>query len=589
MDVVISVPYDEVKVITWSPDSGRFALVTADPYEPQDKHKLLIYDATNGDLLLSPQTSGEFSLDWSPDGKILLTGGMDGVSRLWDADSGTLLFEYPGHSIDVVAARFSPDGTRFATASRDGTVIIHDIAGGKVLLTIGEPLKNISDRVSDLSSWAYSLAWSPDSKYLAVGFPDGSVEIWDNIHGEKYRELKGHTGGIIDMDWSPDGRYIATDSGDRTVRLWEASTGRLVLTINSKWFALDFSPDSRYLTTSYSDIRLWDLSVLPPIMAYPPVEQIAWCDVMWSPDGRYLEEGCAVRDSLNDYQGVATNLGLLIDWSPDSTRIVGGLVSDPISKPVIVDAKTGKILVELKTAIPTQVYSYATNGWSPDGSLVASSSFAPSFTVIWDPNTGLELARTPNYDCHLMRPTFSPDSQLFVVGCNYTGGNTPLRIFNAHTGELVRELTSQDGMTISGTWSPDGKYLAVTYSESMLRIYDASNWEEIQSFAAHSGEVWDVNWSPDGTRLVSGDVNGQGFVWDFATGQIIQSFKNTVIYSVDWSPDGKLIVAGGCSTVDCFITIRRAWQSTQELIDYAKECCVMRELTQEERAQFGLP
>jgi len=37
------------------------------------------------------------------------------------------------------------------------------------------------------------------------------------------------------------------------------------------------------------------------------------------------------------------------------------------------------------------------------------------------------------------------------------------------------------------------------------------------------------------------------------------------------------------------MTIRRAWQSTQELIDYAKECCVIRDLTKEERTQFGLP
>ena len=235
-------------------------------------------------------------LDWSPDGKTLLTGGRDGVCRLWDADSGALLHEYPGHSIDVMAARFSPDGTRFASASRDDTVIIQEIASGKVLLTIGEPLINIPDIMDLDSKWAYSLAWSPDGKYLAVGFPDGGVEIWDTFAGERYKVLQGLTGGILDMDWSTDGRYLATNSGDRTVRLWEAFRGRLVLTINSKWYALDFSPDSRYLATSYYDVRIWDLSILSPLMAYPHTEDFAWCDVMWSPDGRYLAENCTVRD-----------------------------------------------------------------------------------------------------------------------------------------------------------------------------------------------------------------------------------------------------------------------------------------------------
>jgi WD40 repeat protein len=95
-----------------------------------------------------------------------------------------------------------------------------------------------------------------------------------------------------------------------------------------------------------------------------------------------------------------------------------------------------------------------------------------------------------------------------------------------------------------------------------------------------------VNWSPDGTRLISGDYGGKAYVWDFATGQIVQSFAiDDQISSVDWSPDGKYVAATGYNN----LIIRRAWQSTQELIDYARECCMFRQLTEAERAQFGLP
>jgi hypothetical protein len=66
---------------------------------------------------------------------------------------------------------------------------------------------------------------------------------------------------------------------------------------------------------------------------------------------------------------------------------------------------------------------------------------------------------------------------------------------------------------------------------------------------------------------------------------VVQSFTNPWIYSVDWSPDGKFIAADNSIT----LTIRRAWQSAEELIAYAKECCVWRELTPEERIQYGLP
>ncbi len=305
---------------------------------------------------------------------------------------------------------------------------------------------------------------------------------------------------------------------------------------------------------------------------------------MWSPDGNYLATQGMIYEVTEDYQGWKTYLQGLVDWSPDSTRIVGSIFPNA----AIVDAKSGEVLVKLKTPPPAPDGIYQASAWSPDGRLVASSTYPGYWTVIWDPSTGEELARTPTYDCYLMRPIFSPDSQYLVAGCIFSGDNTPLRIFSARTGELVRELPSQDGQSFSGVWSPDGKYLAVPYSKAMVRIWDTSTWEVVQSFSAHTGDVWDVDWSPDGSRLVSQDFNGMGYVWDFATGQVVQIFTNINTPSVDWSPDGKFIsiaITGNDPT----LTMRRAWQSTQELIDYAKECCVMRELTPEERSQFGLP
>jgi hypothetical protein len=58
------------------------------------------------------------------------------------------------------------------------------------------------------------------------------------------------------------------------------------------------------------------------------------------------------------------------------------------------------------------------------------------------------------------------------------------------------------------------------------------------------------------------------------------------VYSVNWSPDGKYVAAGGYFNPP---VVRRAWQSTEDLIAYAKECCVTRTLTPEECQQFGLP
>jgi hypothetical protein len=76
-------------------------------------------------------------------------------------------------------------------------------------------------------------------------------------------------------------------------------------------------------------------------------------------------------------------------------------------------------------------------------------------------------------------------------------------------------------------------------------------------------------------------------VWDAATGEEVISFGVPGFTSrVEWSPDGKqIIVAGGFDMP----VVKRVWQSTQELIEYARECCVFRELTEAEREQYGLP
>jgi WD40 repeat protein len=121
-----------------------------------------------------------------------------------------------------------------------------------------------------------------------------------------------------------------------------------------------------------------------------------------------------------------------------------------------------------------------------------------------------------------------------------------------------------------------------------MRIWDVATAELVQTFSGHTGfDNYGISWSPDGTRIASGDVNGMVKVWDPQTGDEVLGFQAAGgVVNVNWSPDGTHIIAVGWFNPPI---IRRVWPSTQELIDYAYECCVTRELTAEEREQFGLP
>ncbi len=125
------------------------------------------------------------SVSWSPERTRLATGSIDGTAKVWDSADGHELLTLRGHAGSVLFVSWSPDGTRLATGSMDGTAKVWDAADGRELLT----LKGHSDLVS-------SVAWSPDGTRLATGNADGTVKVWDAADGRDLLTLAGHTGPL---------------------------------------------------------------------------------------------------------------------------------------------------------------------------------------------------------------------------------------------------------------------------------------------------------------------------------------------------------------------------------------------------------
>ena len=161
---------------------------------------------------LSGHTSEVWAMAFSPDGRLLATGSQDGTARLWDPATGQHQRTLTGHTSEVVAVAFSPDGRLLATASGDKTTRVWDLAGGPAWRYI-----------HDGEVWA--VAFSPDGRLLATGSQDGAARLWDPATGECLRTLTGHTGRVIDVAFSPDGRLLATAGGDKAERFWDPAVG----------------------------------------------------------------------------------------------------------------------------------------------------------------------------------------------------------------------------------------------------------------------------------------------------------------------------------------------------------------------------
>ena len=115
-----------------------------------------------------------------------------------------------GHSMQVCAVAFSPDGKLIAPASVDMTVRLWNTATGAPRAT----LEGHSNEVS-------AVAFSPDSKLIASASGDTTVRLWDSATRAARATRGGHSQWVSAVAFSPDGKLIASASEDMTIRLWD--------------------------------------------------------------------------------------------------------------------------------------------------------------------------------------------------------------------------------------------------------------------------------------------------------------------------------------------------------------------------------
>jgi transcriptional regulator with XRE-family HTH domain len=204
---------------------------------------------------------------FSPDGRLLASGGGDGMVRLWNPHTGHPVGA-PMHAsarYGVSAVAFSPDGRLLASGGGDGTVRLWNPATGR---SAGAPLQTGSGANGGVQ-W---VAFSPDGKLLAAAVGDGTVWLWNPATGRRAGGPRHATSnaryGVHGVAFSPDGRLLASSDGDGTMRLWNPATGQPVgapiqASAQAGVSAVAFSPDGRLLASAGGDgtVRLWQVSL----------------------------------------------------------------------------------------------------------------------------------------------------------------------------------------------------------------------------------------------------------------------------------------------------------------------------------------
>ena len=490
---------DNTFALAFSPDEHTLASGSHDG-------SVKLWDVESGTLLWSGwYTKGTLCLAFSPDGKLLVSGGFDATIRLWDVQHGTLLEDIP-HPGPVFALAWSPDGRLLASGDLEGKIRLWEMRNARK-----DPYVQI---LEGHTSRVRGLAFAPNGSRLASASYDGTIKLWDVeevLNPCLQQTLVGHTEGVQTLAWSPDGGTLASGGLDHAIRLWkvEQSSFRMVLQGHSALvYGLAFTPDSRSLLSGSDDgtLRLWE-----------------------------VESG----ESLRVMQGYTLPLYDLA-WSPDGIQLASAGSDSVVTLWKVESSMTPRVLRGHRWS----VYGVA---WSPDGDRFASCGLDHTIRL-WDPITGTcvqVLLNLDDDDTVFFSLAWSPDGHRLASGTLLQG----VLMWDVTTGRQHEAGRTQAGLIRYVAWSFDGTRLVGMGDDNHIYVWEVSNGTLLR-LAGHHGIVTSVAWSFDGTRLASGSGgsgSGELFVWDAYSGECLHSLTAHpgVVSSLTWVPSGDLVVSGG--------------------------------------------
>jgi WD40 repeat protein len=397
---------------------------------------------------------------------------------------------------DVIGLAFARDGKRLAVARKSGPVEVWDLEGNRLVFTSAAPDGTVTAFVA-----------SKETGLVAIGTENGAGQVFDIAAGKMISSFRQSGGAIKALALSHNGKKLVAAGAELSAQVWEVATGKKIgagVAHKGAIRSVDFSYDDRYVVSAGDD-------------------KIAWLS---DP-----ESGVAVMPPMNCGSGVKKAA-----ISPDGSMIATLLDERRV---LFWDAFTGERLqISLNEDAPMNDFLWTLSG------LRAATISEDGHASLWTVRSASRRGETMPHDAPVRVAALNDDSKLLATGC--TDG--VVRIWRTDGGATLPTVRSHNARARTAFYSRSAEDLITTSEDHTALHWKSGQVNPFGPALKHRGKVTCGVFSPDGKRIITGDDTGVAQIWESDTGraQGAPFLSKGPVNWVDFHVDGeRCVVASG--------------------------------------------
>ena len=413
--------------MVFSPDGKTLAIT---PSYLVDETSVKVFDVETGRMIHELKDNGSWvpSVAFSPDGKLLATGGADQILRVWDLGNGAEVEAFRGHTTEIHAVCWLADGVTLVSGSKDGAILFWDTRRS-------EPRSEFTT----LPGRTRQVGFFRDKEGFLTVSEDGGVHCWnrDLVEQPNRTALKE---GVVALQVDPlQGRvYAARQSREIVVVDWLSGgvvTNLAILGERRARWDLLLRGNHLVALNPEGSLQVWDVRTWQ-VRAQWDSPGKSWASYALSADGLVL----AVPGNGEDIELFNVMDGQLAGTVPSATTGVGPMA------------------------------------YSPSGRYFARASTLGNL-ALWDAASMQRLDELRGHLLGIHGIVFSPDSQRLA---SISSGREAIKLWDVETRHEVATLAGSGGIFTRLGFSPEGTFLVAINSKDTAYVWRAPTFEQIE-------------------------------------------------------------------------------------------------------------